>query len=118
MEERKTIVVPHSNRSTGRAEKEMTRNHSAGGLPHANIRAAQTDPKLATPGSHAKTYTSEETEEAERSEKTKNEKPPARQQIDQQVWRDAKPKLRTLIDNYGKNTYTSSNCTIKSVFPH
>ena len=81
MEERKTIVI--DNRSSGRAEKEMTRNHSAGGLPHANLRATKTDPTNATPGSHAKTFTSEETEEAERSEKAKVDKPQARQQIDQ-----------------------------------
>lgn len=68
-------------------------------------------------------YTSEmdETEEAESQQQPTKEPPKdkqARQQIDQEVWRSAKPKLKSLIHNYGQNKYVSNTCTITSVFDH
>ena len=66
-------------------------------------------------------YTSEmdETEEAESqpAAKTPVEKE-KRQQIDQEVWRSAKPKLKNLIQNFGNIKYVSNTCTITSVFDH
>ena len=66
-------------------------------------------------------YTSEmdETDEAESQPpvKTPVDKQ-ARQQIDQEVWRSAKPKLKNLIQNFGQNKYVSNTCSITSVFDH
>ena len=63
-------------------------------------------------------YTSEmdETDEAESQPpvKTPIDKQ-ARQQIDQEVWRSAKPKLKNLIQNFGQNKYVSNTCSITSV---
>ena len=39
-------------------------------------------------------------------------------QVKRQTLVEARPKLEQLVENFGQNTYQSSNCTIKSVFEH
>ena len=61
------------------------------------------------------TITSEYTEDQEIEEEKKEEEKPAHKQVDRQTWKEAKPKLQDMVDNFGQNVYKSNSFTIKSV---
>lgn len=42
-------------------------------------------------------------------------KKPQTKQVDRQTWKEAKPRLQDLVDNFGQNVYKSNSFTIKSV---
>ena len=64
-------------------------------------------------GPGTNTVTSEYTEDIE--EEKKEPAKPQHKQVDRQTWKEAKPHLQQLVDNFGQNKYESHSFTIKSV---
>ena len=52
----------------------------------------------------------EEEKEEEEADAQKGNK-----QVDRQTWKEAKPRLQELVENFGANVYKSNSFTIKSV---
>jgi len=61
------------------------------------------------------TVTSEYTSGIEEEKEEEEPPKPAHKQVDRQTWKEAKPRLQDMVDNFGKNVYKSNSFTIKSV---
>ncbi len=59
--------------------------------------------------------TSDYTEDIVEEEKKQPEAKQQTKQVDRQTWKEAKPKLQQLVEDFGRNVYKSNSFTIKSV---
>ena len=69
---------------------------------------------MVSSGAASATVTSEYTEDIVEEEKKQPEPPkPQTKQVDRQTWKEAKPRLQQLVDEFGINVYKSNSFTIK-----